>query len=179
MRDDAEAPLAGRRIALQARPFPFTGGWQTIDHATTDANGRYAIGDVELDRNTDLRAVAFDGTQSGIARAFTYPAHRVVVRVLGPRRIRLTQLYRTPRDVRLRALTLFYVGPRSAASAPVRARGVPRRLGPGRFKAFVTIRLPRSYRGRFQYGTCFRYSRGSGMGDPALGCPRRYAFPKP
>src|SRR5690348_17666675 len=76
MRDDAGAALAGRRIALQERPFPFTGAWKTVDHATTDAQGRYAIDDVELDRNTDLRAVAFDGTTSGIARSFTYPAHR-------------------------------------------------------------------------------------------------------
>ncbi len=49
MRDDAGAALAGRRISLQVRPFPFSGRWRTVDHATTDAKGRYAIDDIELD----------------------------------------------------------------------------------------------------------------------------------
>src|SRR3954468_11691284 len=123
MRDDAGAALPGRRISLQVRPFPFNGAWRTIDHATTGAKGRYAVDDVELDRNTDFRVVAFDGTGSGIARAFTYPAHRLAYKVVGKRRIRLTQPYRTPPDVRLHKPTLFYVGSGSATCAPVRARG--------------------------------------------------------
>ena len=176
LRDDAGAALPGRRISLQARAFPFTGAWRTIDHATTDGHGRYAIDDVELDRNADLRAVAFDGTESGIARAFTYPAHRLAYRVLGRRRIRLTQTYRTPRDVRLRKPTLFYVGSAAAVSAPVRARARTERLRRGRFRAIVTVTLPRAYRGRFRYASCFAYTAGSGMGDPAQGCPRRYTF---
>ncbi|MEA2281295.1 MAG: hypothetical protein QOK21_1902 [Solirubrobacteraceae bacterium] len=176
MRDDAGAALAGRRISLQVRPFPFTGAWRTVDHATTDAKGRYAIDDVELDRNTDLRVVAFDGTASGIARAFTYPAHRLAYKVVGKRRIRLTQTYRTPRDVRLRRRTLFYVGSGSATSARVSARGKTKRLRAGRFRSVVTVTLPRAFRGRFQYASCFAYTPGSGMGDPARGCPKRYAF---
>jgi hypothetical protein len=176
MRDDTGAPLAGRRISLQVRPFPFTGPWRTVDHATTDAKGRYAIDDIELDRNADVRVVAFDGTTSGIARAFTYPAHQLAYKVVGKRRLRLTQTYRTPRDVRLRARTLFYVGSGSAASAPVRARGETKRLRAGRFRSVVTVTLPRAFRGRFQYASCFAYTPGSGMGDPARGCPKRYTF---
>jgi hypothetical protein len=176
MRDDAGAPLSGRRISLQIRPFPFKGAWRTVDHATTDAKGRYAIDDVELDRNTDVRVVAFDGTGSGIARAFTYPAHRLAYKAVGKRRIRLTQTYRTPRDVRLRKPTLFYVGSGSATSAPVKARGETKRVRAGRFRSVVTVTLPRAFRGRFQYASCFAYTPGSGMGDPAQGCPKRYAF---
>jgi hypothetical protein len=176
MRDDAGAALAGRRISLQVRPFPFSGRWRTVDHATTDAKGRYAIDDIELDRNTDVRAVAFDGTTSGIARAFTYPAHRLDYKVVGKRRVRLTQTYRTPRDVRLSRRTLFYVGSGSATSAGVSARGQTKRVRAGRYRSVVTVTLPRAFRGRFQYASCFAYTPGSGMGDPAQGCPKRYAF---
>ena len=37
------------------------------------------------------------------------------------------------------------------------------------------MRIPQSYGGRFRYVSCFRYSRGSGMGDPGQRCPRRFA----
>jgi hypothetical protein len=96
--------------------------------------------------------------------------------VLGKRRIRLTQTYRTPRDVRLRKRTLFYVGSGGATSAPVRARGKTKRVRAGRFRSVVTVTLPKAFRGRFQYASCFEYTTGSGMGDPAQGCPRRYSF---
>jgi hypothetical protein len=176
MRDDAGAPLAYRRISLQVRPFPFIGRWRAVDHATTNARGRFGFDDVELDRNTDVRAVAFDGTTSGIARAFTYPSHRLAYKVLSKRRIRLTQSYRTPRDIRLRRPTLFYVGSGSATSAPVRARARTTRVRAGRFRSVATITLPRAFRGRFRYASCFTYTRGSGLGDPARGCPKRYTF---
>jgi hypothetical protein len=176
MRSDGGAPLAGRRIALQARPFPFTGRWRAIDHATTNARGRFSFHGLEFDRNADVRVVAFDGTTSGIARAFTYPSHRLAYEVVGKRRIRLTQTYRTPRDVRLSSPTLFYVGSRHATSAPVRRRGRTTRTRPGRFRSVVVVTLPKAYRGAFRYASCFAYSRGSGMGDPAQGCPKRYTF---
>ena len=35
------------------------------------------------------------------------------------------------------------------------------------------VLLPRSFRGRFRYVSCFVYSLGSGMGDPDQRCPRR------
>ena len=176
MADDAGAPLAGRRISLQVRPYPFTGAWRAVDHATTNAKGRFSFGDIETDRNTDVRVVAFDGTTSGIARAFTYPAHTLVYHVLSRRRIRLVQTYRTPRDVRLTRRTLFYVGPAFAATARVRARARTRRTAPGRFRASAVFRLPAAWHGNFHFASCFRYSPGSGMGDPARGCPRRYRF---
>jgi hypothetical protein len=176
MLTDGGAPLAGRRISLQARPYPFGGRWRAVDHATTDAKGRFAFGDLELDRNTDLRVVAFDGTTSGVARAFTYPAHRLAYRSLGKRRIRLTQSYTTPPDVRLTRPTLFYVGSGKAVSARVTARGRTRRVKRGHFRSVVTVRLPRSFHGRFRYASCFKYTKGSGMGDPAQGCPSRYTF---
>jgi hypothetical protein len=176
MRTDDGMPLVARRISLQVRPYPFTGRWHAVDHATTDKHGAFAFDDLELDRNADVRVVAFDGTTSGIARAFTYPAFRKRFKSLGHRRIRITQTYRTPPDVRLRRSTLFYVGSGTAVSATVTKRGSTRRVRPGRFESTVTVRLPRAFRGNFRYATCFKYTKGSGMGDPALGCPDRYTF---
>jgi hypothetical protein len=176
MRTDDGTPLVARRISLQIRPYPFTGRWHAVDHATTDKHGEFAFDDLELDRNADVRVVAFDGTTSGIARAFTYPAFRKRFKSLGHRRIRITQTYRTPPDVRLHRSTLFYVGSGTAVSAKLTKRGRTRRVKPGRFESTVTVRLPRAFRGDFRYATCFKYTKGSGMGDPALGCPDRYTF---
>jgi hypothetical protein len=78
--------------------------------------------------------------------------------------------------VRLRAPTRFYVGPRDATSAIQRAKAKTRRLGPGRYEATAVVELPARFGGRFRYASCFGYSRGSGMGKPAQGCPRRYSF---
>jgi hypothetical protein len=174
--DAAGTPLARHRIRLEARRFPFRGRFHELMRTTTDAKGRFGFSGIDLDRNADLRAVAVDGTTSGIARAFTYPAFRLRFAVVGARRIRLTQTYRTPRDVRLSAPTLFYVGRRSAGSATVRARAKPRRTSAGHFSATATVRLPKSWKGRFRYASCFRYTPGSGMGDPARGCPTRFSF---
>jgi hypothetical protein len=176
MLSDTGAPLASRRITLQTRPYPYTGRWRAVDHATTGSTGRYAFGRLDLDRNADVRVVAFDGTTSGIARAFTYPSHRLSYRVVGKRRIRLTQTYLTPPDVRLTARTLFYVGSGRATSAPVTRRVKTQRTRRGHFRSVVTVTLPKAFRGSFRYASCFGYSRGSGMGDPAQGCPKRYGF---
>ena len=55
-------------------------------------------------------------------------------------------------------------------------RAKPKRVGSGRFEATATVKLPRSFGGRFQYATCFRYSEGSGLGDPRAACPKKYRF---
>jgi hypothetical protein len=176
MLTDGGAALAGRRIALEIRPYPFTGDFVPVDHATTDAKGRFRFTGIEVERNADVRVVAFDGTTSGIARAFTYPAHDLTFRVIDNRHVEFIQTYRVPRQVRLKRRTLFYVGRASASSAPVRARAKTVRVRRGSFRSRATITLPRSWHGRFHYASCFRYSPRSGMGDPAQGCPRRYAF---
>jgi hypothetical protein len=176
LRADDGSPLAGQKIELEVRPYPFTGRFRVVDHTTTDAHGRFRFRKIALDRNADIRIVAFDGTTSGIARAFTYPAHRLTYRALDARHVRFTQTYRVPRRVRLTRRTFFYVGGATAHSAPIRARAKTRRVEPGRFRAIATVTLPRRWHGRFHYASCFRYSRGSGMGDPAQGCPRRYRF---
>jgi hypothetical protein len=174
--DATGAPIAGRRIALQKRDFPFTGAFRSIGHATTDADGRFTFDDVDLSRNADLRVQAFDGTTSGIARAFTYPAFTLKYKPAGTDRIKVTQNYSTPRGVRLRAPTLFYLGKGTAARSTKRVTARTRRIAAGRFRATATIKLPKAWKGRFKYASCFGYSRNSGMGDPARGCAKTFAF---
>jgi hypothetical protein len=176
MTDAAGAPLAGRRIALEKRDYPFTGDFRPIAHATTGADGRFSFDDVTLSRNADLRVVAFDGTTSGIARAFTYPAFVLQYRPAGMNRVRVTQTYRTPRAVRLKAPTLFYLGSGTASRSTKRVSARTRRLAAGRFRATATIRLPKAWKGRFKYASCFGYTKDSGMGDPARGCAPRFDF---
>jgi hypothetical protein len=176
MTDAAGAPLAGRRIALQERDFPFTGAFHTIGHATTGAGGAFSFAGIHLSRNADLRVTAFDGTTSGIARAFTYPAFTLTYRPAGDDKIKVTQTYRTPRDVRLTAPTLFYLGRGNAKVSTKRVRVKTRRVGKGRFQATKTITLPKAWNGRFRYASCFGYTKNSGMGDPARGCAKAFAF---
>lgn len=176
MTDAAGAPLPDRRIALEERDYPFTGDFRPISHATTDADGRFTFDGITLPRNADLRVVAFDGTTSGIARAFTYPAFTLRYRPSGTDRIRVTQTYTTPRNVRLTAPTVFYIGSGNATRSSLSVSARPRRISAGRFRATALIHLPGSWRGRFKYASCFGYSKNSGMGDPARGCSKRFAF---
>jgi hypothetical protein len=176
MTDAAGAPLAGRRIALEKRDYPYTGAFRPIAHATTDADGRFSFDGITLSRNADLRVVAFDGTTSGIARAFTYPAFTLKYRPAGNDRIQVTQTYTTPRGVRLAAPTLFYLGSGKAVRSSRRVSARTRRIAAGRFRATATIRLPKGWKGRFKYASCFGYSNNSGMGDPTRGCAAAFDF---
>jgi hypothetical protein len=176
MTDAAGAPLAGRRVALQERDYPFTGAFHTIGHTTTAANGGFSFSGIQLSRNADLRVEAFDGTISGIARAFTYPAFTLTYRPAGDDTIKVTQTYRTPRNVRLTAPTYFYLGRGNAKVSSKRVKVKTRRTAKGRFQATRTIRLPKSWQGRFKYASCFGYTKNSGMGDPARGCAKTFSF---
>jgi hypothetical protein len=176
MTDATGAPLAGRRIALEERDYPFTGGFRPIAHTTTAADGTFRFDDVRLSRNADLRVVAFDGTTSGVARAWTYPAFTLRYRPAAGNRIVLVQSYRTPREVKLTARTQFYLGRGTAVRSSLRVSAATRRTAAGRFVSKATVRLPRTWHGRFRYASCFRYTKDSGMGDPARGCPRQFTF---
>jgi hypothetical protein len=174
--DDAGEGLSGRRVALEKRDFPYTGVFRPISHATTGKDGTFTFDEVTLARNADLRVVSFDGTTSGIARAWTYPAFTLRYTPIAANRIEVTQTYRTPRSVRLRAPTLFFLSKASAKRSTLRVRARTTRKAPGRFTATATVVLPKSWHGRFRYASCFGYTKGSGMGDPARGCPKRFTF---
>jgi hypothetical protein len=169
-------PLAGQPVEIQARPFPYTGEFETIATVTTEDNGGFGLRQ-EFDRNVQLRA--FAPAQFAVSperEAYVFPRPRSTFEALPRNRLRITQFLRTPARVRLTAKTIFYLGPSGAKTAPAVARAKPQRIGRGRFKAVATVRLPRAWNGGFRYGSCFRYSEGSGLGDPNASCPTRYRF---
>ncbi len=173
---EGAAPLAGQVVELQARAFPYDGAFKTVATTSTDAAGAYAYRR-RFKRNVELRTFAPAQLEtSGARRAHVFPRPRSTFKALSGRRVRITQFLRTPRGVRLIAPTIFYLGPETARTAPRVARARPKQIGRGRFKATVTVRLPRAWDGSFRYGSCFRYSEGGGMGDPSARCPKRYRF---
>jgi hypothetical protein len=173
---EGTAPLAGQAIELQGRAYPYTGEFKTLATATTRADGSFAF-KRRLDRNMDLRAVApAQGALSEDDRAYVYPRPRSTFKALSGNRLKITQFLRTPPNVRLSARTTFYLGPKKAKRAKPFARAKPRRIGTGRFKATATVRIPAAWKGAFRYGSCFRYSEGSGMGAPGARCPKIYRF---
>jgi hypothetical protein len=173
---EGPAPLAAQEVQLQGRPYPYKGAFRTVATTTTRPDGTFGF-KRRFDRNLDLRAVApAQGEQTGALRASVYPRPRSVFKALSGSRLRITQFLRTAPNVRLTARTTFYLGPENAKSAPPVARAKPRRIGRGRFKASAVVKLPRAWKGAFRYGSCFRYSEGSGMGAPGATCPKRYRF---
>ena len=173
---EGTVPLAGQTVELQGRPYPYKGAFKTLAKATTRADGSFRF-ERRFDRNMDVRALApVQEEATDDVRAYVYPRPRSTFKALTGRRLRITQYLRTAPNVRLTARTTFYLGPRKAKSAPPVARAKPRRLGRGRFKATATVKLPRAWNGAFRYGSCFRYSEGSGMGAPGATCPNRYRF---
>jgi hypothetical protein len=185
------APLAARTVRLEVRRHPFTGRWKRKATRSTDPDGRYAFAP-RLKRNHQVR-VRLEGlpptdytsaqpdTLSRRRYAYVLPAFTLAFAQRGAHSIRITQTYTVPKDVRLTAPTRFYVGPCkpdardrcTVKRAPFRAKAKTRRVRAGRYVARAVVRIPASYGGRFSYVSCFAYSKGSGMGDPDLRCPRK------
>jgi hypothetical protein len=168
------APYASQPVQLEGRRYPFEDEFAVLDTVTTAADGSYAF-ERELDRNWDLRVRAGDGV-SPRDRAYVFPAFELTFRARSSRVIKLTQRYRVPRGVRLEKPTIFYVGPRGAKRAPRAATGELERIRAGRYRSTAVVRLPARWKGRFRYASCFRYTGGSGMGNPRSSCPRRFRF---
>jgi hypothetical protein len=173
---DAGAPLAAQPIVVEGRRYPYSGAFRKVGDATTDADGRFAFR-ARFDRNVQLRAVApAQSVRSATVRAYVFPRPFLSFKALDGGRIRITQSYRIPAGSRFTAPTIFYAGPRRAQTLPRIGTAEPRRIAPGRYRASLVYRLPRAWNGRFRYAACFRYSEGSGLGDPRASCPRRFRF---
>jgi hypothetical protein len=169
-------PLAGQPVEIQARPYPYTGEFETVATLVTGDDGGYGLSR-KFGRNVELRAFApAQQVLSPQRMGYVFPRPRSVFKALPKDRLRITQFLRTPAGVRLTAKSIFYLGPRNAEVAPAVARAKPKRIGRGRFRATAVVELPRRWKGAFRYGSCFRYSEGSGLGDPKAHCPRRYRF---
>jgi hypothetical protein len=167
-------PMPGAVVRLDGKRYPFEDPLAAVATATTDAEGTYRF-DRELARNWQFRVVA-GTTKSERVRAYVYPATKLTYRARSSRVVKLTQRYFLPRGVRLKEPTIFYFGKSGKASAPRVATGEVERVRAGRYRSTAVVRLPAAWNGRFRYASCFRYTGGSGMGNPRASCPRRFRF---
>ena len=174
---DGRTPLGGQAIVLEGRRYPYGGSYRVIERATTAADGSFEF-EAELDRNHRLKVTApAQGLTSDRMQAYTLPDIELSFRAVEPGVVRLYQRYTVPKRVRLSAPTLFYLGSRKAKRASVRRTGTLKRVRAGKYSSQATIRLPAGWNGAFRFASCFRASKGSGMGDPGQSCPRlRYRF---
>jgi hypothetical protein len=169
---DGLTPLAAQPVVLEGRRYPYDGSYRVIARAVTDAKGNFTFSPA-LDRDTVLRVVApAQRTTSAKAHAYTLPSFTLSYRAVAPGVARLTQRYTVPKDVRLSAPTHFYLGRRGAKLAGKQVTGPTTRVRAGRYASSVKVRLPAAWKGRFRFGSCFRTSPGSGMGDPGATCPK-------
>lgn len=169
---DGRRPIAGQQVVLQSKPFPFKDPFEQVETTTTRTDGTFSF-ETELTRNTKLRAVAPAlNARSKQITAHLFPASRLRFRQVRPGVVRMTQDYRVPRFAGLAGKTLFYVAPAKAKTSRINRLASTRRVSAGHFRARITVRIPDSYNGHFRYAACYRYSPGSGLGDPKISCPR-------
>ena len=109
-------------------------------------------------------------------RAYLFPFTTLTFRARSSRVIKLTQRYRVPKGVKLKQRTIFYVGKRGRKTAPRVASGKLERVRSGRYTSSAVVRLPKAWNGRFRYASCFRYTGGSGLGNPRATCPSKFRF---
>jgi hypothetical protein len=169
---DGATPLAGQVVVLEGQRYPFQGSFRELARTTTDAKGEFAFKPV-LDRNHRLRVAApAQLAVSQALRAYTLPSFELSFRALEPGVVRLYQRYTVPKTVHLSAPTLFYLGRHGATRASKRVAADTKRTSAGRYSAIATVRLPKAWHGSFLYGSCFRTSPKSGMGEPLATCPK-------
>jgi hypothetical protein len=169
---DGLTPLPEQPVILEGRRYPYEGSYRVIAKALTDAKGSFTF-KPKLDRDHILRVVApAQRLTSEREHAYTLPSFSLSFRALKPGVARLTQRYTVPKRVKLTAPTHFYVGRRGAKYASKVLIGPTKRVKAGRYTSSVTVHLPASWHGRFRFGSCFRTSKGSGMGNPRATCPK-------
>jgi hypothetical protein len=168
------APLANQPVELDVRRYPFEVPFAPLATTTTAADGTYSFTQA-LSRNAQFRVIAA-ATKSHRVHAYVFPATTLTFVARSSRMIRLTQRYKVPKGVRLTQPTIFYVGKRGRATAPRVATGKLKKIRAGRYRSSAIVRLPAEWHGRFRYASCFRYTGGSGMGNPRATCPKRFRF---
>jgi hypothetical protein len=169
---DGRTPIAGQQVVLQSKPFPFHSPFAQVATGTTASDGTFRF-ETELQRNSKLRVFAPAlMARSKQVTAHLFPATHLSFRQIRPGVVRITQDYRIPRAAKLTGKTLFYVAPAKARRSKINRMASTKRVGKGHYRARTTVTIPDSYAGRFRYAACYRYSPGSGLGDPKISCPR-------
>jgi hypothetical protein len=170
--EDGTTPLPGQEVVLEGRRYPYQGSFRVIARATTDAEGGFTFRP-KLDRNHILRVVApAQRLTSARQHTYTLPSFELSYRAVAPGVARLVQRYTVPLGVRLSAPTHFYLGRRGARISTRSMTGPTKRASAGHYTSRATVHLPAAWHGRFRFGSCFRTSPGSGMGDPRATCPK-------
>jgi hypothetical protein len=169
---DGTTPLAGQAIVLEGQRYPFHGSFREIARTTTDATGEFAFRP-SLERNHRLRVAApAQRATSQALRVYTLPSFELTFRALEPGVARIYQRYTVPKTVRLSEPTLFYLGARGAKRASKRVSAKTKRTSAGHYTAAATVHLPSRWHGRFRFGSCFRTTPRSGMGEPSATSPK-------
>jgi hypothetical protein len=168
------APAAGVEVQLEGRRYPFENAFAPLAQTTSAADGTFTF-ERTLDRNWQFRAVA-TAVKSHRVHTYVFPFTTLTFRARSERVIKLTQRYRVPKGVRLKQPTLFYVGKRGRKTAPRVASAKLERVRAGHYTSSAVVRLPKAWHGRFRYASCFRYTGGSGMGNPRAGCKSTFHF---
>ena len=133
---------------------------------TTDAEGKFTL-QAELDRNHRLRVTApAQSVESDVLQAYTLPGFELSFRAAAPGVVRLYQRYTVPKQVRLTAPTLFYLGPRGAKRASIRGPASSSACAPATTRRRSRSRCPRAGTARSATRAASAPSAGSGMGDP-------------
>lgn len=171
---DNGVPVSGQVVTLEARRYPYAGGFEPIKSVLTDDQGQFFFYEA-FDRNHEVRVSTSNAT-SAVRAAWIYPRFKLSFKALKRGRVRLKQRYWAPRDARLSERTHFYLGPRKAKAGRLRARVKTRKVGARRYVATAVVKVPRSYRGRFRYASCLPGDQKAGMGDPRKRCPRKFRF---
>jgi hypothetical protein len=168
------APAADVAVQLEGRPYPYEGEFAPVATTTTTADGTFAFTRT-VSRNWQFRAVA-TGVSSRRARVYVLPWSKLTYKPRSSRVVRFTMRYRVPGDVRLTQPTIFYVGPDKAKSIARVASAKLVKIRRGRYRSSAIVHLKPAWHGAFRYAGCFRYSGGSGMGNPRASCPHRFKF---
>ncbi len=165
---------AGQTVRLEGKRYPFDADFRVVESTTAEEDGTFRF-EREFERNWRVRVRVADEV-SETAPVYVFPRFTLRFEARNERVIRLVQRYRVPHGVDLERPTIFYVGRRGARTAPRAARVEVERTGSGRYRSVALVRIPSRWNGRFRYASCFRYTPGSGMGDPRASCPRRFRF---
>jgi beta-lactamase family protein len=168
--DETGAAIAGVVVALASDPYPYA-GFQTVEHATTAADGTYAFAGLRPDRDTRYEVIdASDPTvvSSAVGVIVDTPVTtRVTTLAHGEIRVTATAKHSRAFDWNDRTARWYVRGAGEARSTLV-AQTVTREVQAGTTRVSATFYPPS---GAFVYRVCFTAGGAGGLGPDGLGVP--------
>jgi hypothetical protein len=163
---DGGQGVGGAPLALQADAYPF-GGFATVAHVTSAADGSFLFAGIRPDRNTRMRVLS-EGSPAAtgpVLTAIVDPKLTGSARSLGPGRVRLTLRVRhavTPGSTSVGAW--WFLAARASRVFRLAAVTATRELAPGVTYVSVVVDPPAR---RFVYRVCLNPPWEKAMGSPA------------